>query len=588
MRRIRSALAAVPNDGEGLGYDEWRDIIYAIHSGTDGSDEGYALALEFSQRSEKFEDEDELELKVWGPADSGRQGGVTVDTLFFRARQAGWNDVTAEDFQPIEEPPVPEGQEVEPTCVLDPTNTVALARAILRNVHTVEGREALLRTNGLWYAHGETCWTELPDDEVRAGAWMFLDRAKKEVARKVPGEGGKKQTVTSIEPFKPTIAQVGASVDALKAVAGVRGLAPPAWLPGYTGPAPGELVALKDGLLHIPTRTLHKHTPGFFSLNSLPYGWGEDETPVEWLKFLEAVWPGDTEAQQTLQEVFGYLLTADTSQQKMFLIRGPKRSGKGTIARVLGALVGRENMVSPTLTSLTSNFGLQPLIGKLVAMIPDARVGGQTNTQAVVEKLLMLSGEDSMTIDRKNKDAWTGTLAARVVIMTNETPQLGDASGALAGRFINISMSQSFYGREDLGLGGRILKELPGIFRWALDGRDRLKARGYFVQPASADADAEALAEANSPVTVFFDDVMEFGPDHTVAIADAYEAWRTWCGQNGRTHVGTLQTFGGMVRTAFPRIGDYRPLENGVRVRKFAAVRIKPHVQAQMGLFQSA
>ena len=40
---------------------------------------------------------------------------------------------------------------------------------------------------------------------------------------------------------------------------------------------------------------------------------------------------------------------------------------KGTIGRVLTALLGKENIAAPTLTSLTSNFGLQPLLGKLAA-----------------------------------------------------------------------------------------------------------------------------------------------------------------------------------------------------------------------------
>ena len=51
---------------------------------------------------------------------------------------------------------------------------------------------------------------------------------------------------------------------------------------------------------------------------------------------------------ETLQ-IFGLCLTGDTSHQKAFLIVGPKRSGKGTIARVLNRLVGAANTVTPTL-----------------------------------------------------------------------------------------------------------------------------------------------------------------------------------------------------------------------------------------------
>ena len=79
---------------------------------------------------------------------------------------------------------------------------------------------------------------------------------------------------------------------------------------------------------------------------------------------------------ETLQELFGYLVIGDTSQQKMFLVVGPKRSGKGTIARVLKGLLGAHNVAGPTLSSFATNFGLAPLIGKSVAVISDARLGG--------------------------------------------------------------------------------------------------------------------------------------------------------------------------------------------------------------------
>ena len=49
---------------------------------------------------------------------------------------------------------------------------------------------------------------------------------------------------------------------------------------------------------------------------------------------LDQLWAGDSESIAALQEWFGYCLTNDTRQQKILMIVGPKRSGKGTIARV--------------------------------------------------------------------------------------------------------------------------------------------------------------------------------------------------------------------------------------------------------------
>lgn len=105
LRELASALDALPNDGDGLGYDEWRNVVSGIHHATGGSDEGYALALAFSARSAKFE-EAELREKVWDwlTGKGYSDNPVTVATVFKAARDAGWQDVSAESFPVLPSP----------------------------------------------------------------------------------------------------------------------------------------------------------------------------------------------------------------------------------------------------------------------------------------------------------------------------------------------------------------------------------------------------------------------------------------------------------------------------------------------------
>jgi putative DNA primase/helicase len=88
---------------------------------------------------------------------------------------------------------------------------------------------------------------------------------------------------------------------------------------------------------------------------------------------------------------------------KILLIVGPTRAGKGVISRILGALVGHSNVCGPTLSSLATDFGLAPLLGKPLAVISDARMSGR-NSATTVERLLSISGEDTITINRKYKE----------------------------------------------------------------------------------------------------------------------------------------------------------------------------------------
>jgi putative DNA primase/helicase len=74
---------------------------------------------------------------------------------------------------------------------------------------------------------------------------------------------------------------------------------------------------------------------------------------------------------------------------------------------------------------------------------------------------LSISGEDSLTVDRKYKEPWTGRLPTRFLVMTNELPRLSHASGALASRFILLVLTRSFYGHEHPKLTAELLAEAP-------------------------------------------------------------------------------------------------------------------------------
>lgn len=101
---LKSALDAIPNAGtEELSYDEWRNIIFAIHHATNGEEIGLSLAHEFSARSSKYKPEF-LDNRVWPSIRSDRDGAIiTARTIYSKASDLGWQDPTlADDFDVIE------------------------------------------------------------------------------------------------------------------------------------------------------------------------------------------------------------------------------------------------------------------------------------------------------------------------------------------------------------------------------------------------------------------------------------------------------------------------------------------------------
>lgn len=360
---------------------------------------------------------------------------------------------------------------------------------------------------------------------------------------------------------------------------------PPAWLdepPVFADdkqywPATGVLVT-KNQMVCLPRLVEGRQcttspTPRYFSTSALDYDFAVDAPePTAWLAFLRQLWDDDQGSIDVLQEWFGYSLTPDTRLQKILLLVGPKRAGKGVIARVQRALVGNENVAGPTLSSLASHFGLWPLLGKSLAIISDARLSGRVDQSIVVERLLSVSGEDALTIDRKNLEPVTGKLSTRLMILSNELPRLGDSSGAMVGRMIVLRLTNSFYGKEDPGLTDKLLAELPGILLWAIEGWRRLHVRGYFRQPDSALELLGEMTDLCSPVGAFVRERCAVGPGYRAAVDDLFAEWRGWCEVNGRREPGTVATFGRDLIAAVPELRRVQPREGDKRYRAYEGI----------------
>lgn len=461
---------------------------------------------------------------------------------------------------------MPEGFSLAtPPRLLDPRDPLAIARQFIADCYAAADTRTLYHWRGEFRAWSGGAYWSISDDALRAQLYEFLELAERL-------KDGKPAA------FKPTSRVVSEIQDALRAATYLdASIEPPTWVSYFPdAPNPAKLLPVANGVLNIDAGILDPHRPEFFVTSTLPVAINTGASaPTEWLTFMGELWPDDTEAVDALQELFGYALTTDTDQQKIFLIVGPRRSGKGTIARVLTGLVGRDNVANPTFASLSSQFGLSAMIDKRLAIMSDARLSGRSDQAALAERLLSISGEDGQTIDRKFRDPWHGRLQTRFVILTNELPRISDSSGALASRFILLTMTRSFLGKEDHGLTNRLLSELPGIMNWSLEGLRRLRERGHFQQPASS---AQAIAELEdlaSPIGAFIRDCCLVQPGLTVFCDDIFTTWKLWGEEQGRTKPGTRQTFGRDLRAAIPGIKIVQlRTDDGRRRRAYEGVAV--------------
>lgn len=309
------------------------------------------------------------------------------------------------------------------------------------------------------------------------------------------------------------------------------------WLRAGDRCDPLDTATCRNGLLCIPTGVVTPATPLYFSTTCLSVAHDPGApAPERWLAFLGEVFQGDTEAVTLLQEWFGYCLTPDTRQQKMLFMVGKKRSGKGTILNIFGGLLGEANIVSPSLSDLTGEFGLWPLLGKTAALFPDVRHDGRHTSTRMIERLLSITGGDRQSVNRKSMSFWHGRIGARIALATNTLPDMRDSSDALVSRMMVLDMPTSFFGREDKDLSRKLGEELPGILLWALDGWRSLRARGRFVQPTSSSSTVSAMHDLSSPVGAWLSERCSTDPADSkdpgiagVRCSEAFENYRSWC-----------------------------------------------------------
>jgi putative DNA primase/helicase len=281
--------------------------------------------------------------------------------------------------------------------------------------------------------------------------------------------------------------------------------------------------------------------------------------------------------------MFGLCLTDITKYQKAFMFVGPPRGGRGTIGRVLKALIGPSNYISTSLRAFSEPFGMESFITKKVAVFSDARLDGvpQRNLSTITERMLAITGEDDQHVNRKNSKYWEGQLTTRLITFTNELLRIQDQSGALPRRQLVFRMQESFAGREDPDLTAKLVAECPGILNLALEALRVVRARDGLFQCKSGREMSESLQKLSSDVSAFVEEVCIVGPEHEIFVRDLFLRWQQWCVERGVHHNWGENQFTAKLRAVCPKMTDSRPRDTPTRLTKLYGIAIRPRTKVK-------
>lgn len=479
------------------------------------------------------------------------------------------------------------GETKESSDLLEDDVAHAIAKTWLKDEKYQEGFPTIRCYKGQWIEYADGHYSNLDREELRGQLYRYLDG---KMYPRITAKGE-----TKLEPYRPTRSKINDIIDALSDWCIIAN-DPPTWLVNAKRPDVADLILFKNGMLDVNEYIngnikLYDSTPELFNLNLLPYDFNPDAHSDIWEQECQEIFNGDEGHIRLLRQWFGYNCVPDMSMEKLMLFTGPPRSGKGTTLNALMTMLGREQCVSTSFQALSSEFGYQALLGKLSAVLSDAKVSTQRMTLSALEKVLQVVGGDPVGVSRKFLPMLPQAyLRCRFTVAMNELPSIPDYANALEPKISVLSFPNSYVGKEDTTRKMRICQDAKEgkLINFALEGLKDLRKTGQFVMPRKSMEILSQLRELTTPVVAFIRDCCELRPpgerknNYLSVIDRLYNVWVGWCKLNGH-NPGAKPQFGGWFLAACPSATPSRIMLNGHRHRVYVGVRLSEGALLEYG-----
>lgn len=267
-------------------------------------------------------------------------------------------------------------------------------------------------------------------------------------------------------------------------------------------------------------------------------------------KFLADTFAGDESNDQVLllQEVMGAIMLGMMARyEKVVLLKGTGRSGKGTIMKIIERLVPKDARTAVSPFNWDGEYYLANLAGKrlnVVGELPDDEPIPAAQFKTVI-------GRDSLTGRSPSQKPFTFRNEAAHVFNSNYFIYTKDHSEAFYSRWILMEFRNSLIGHENKQIktlaDDIIEQELAQVLAWALQGAKRLHERGYF---QTTQAHVRLMGQWRHRTST----LLEFLLDREVCHLDStrgafcrraefYAKYVTWCKESNRRPMGKMKLY---------------------------------------------
>jgi len=285
------------------------------------------------------------------------------------------------------------------------------------------------------------------------------------------------------------------------------------------------------------------------------------ETPL-WDRLMSMAFEGDVAREQEIliEEYIGACMLGVAHKfEKVLFMKGVGRAGKGTILKVVSAILPKSaiSSISPDLWS--REYYLAGLAGKRLNVV------GELSDEIPIDAAAFkrVTGRDELTARHPTHRPFQFRNTAGHVFNANNFVFTKDHSEAFYDRWIFVEFRNSLIGKSDeidTAMAEKIIEsELPGVAARMLKGAKRLMERGHFVLTGPHEKLVAQWRHRSSTLMEFIYDreVCIIGEFPTVELHRAffYKAYSDWCRESNRKPLGKQKLYDEMEAPVIQKLG---------------------------------
>ena len=294
------------------------------------------------------------------------------------------------------------------------------------------------------------------------------------------------------------------------------------------------LLNTPSGVLDLRSGAVRPHDAGLYISKICNSEYTETcPTPV-WDRFLDDIFDGDREMIGFFQRAAGYSLTGVTDEQCAFFAVGSGRNGKTTAINVLLDIMGDYacNMQPDSLMVKPNGNAINSDIARLRGVRLASTVEPDEGMRLAEGLLKQLTGGDVVTARKLYGNEFEFRPQCKIWMATNHKPIIRGTDLGIWRRIYIIPFDVQIPAHKvDKTLKYKLRAEMPGIFKWILDGCLMWQKEGLN-PPLSVQAAVENYHREMDVISRFLDDCCEAVAYETVSAADLYAAYKRWCYDN--------------------------------------------------------